>query len=133
MYERMYEILGRVWRFGRVDAFRPKDHGFDSRFSRHVGTLGKSFTHSCLWRFRMKFRHSVHVVSGAPLSISETKTKSKGNDKKRSSETFLRKCRNYFGGPRTESKFVKWSASRKRLRTAALGSNKKLNEKNIIK
>ena len=25
-------------------------HGFDSRSSRHVGTLGKSFTHSCLWR-----------------------------------------------------------------------------------
>src|SRR6218665_4056502 len=27
-----------------------------------------------------------------------------------------------FGGPRTESKFVKWFASRKRLRTADLGS-----------
>ena|SRR6218665_1067382 len=26
-----------------------------------------------------------------------------------------------FGGPRTETKFVKWSASRKRLRTAAQG------------
>ena len=30
----------------RVDAFRPKGHGFDSRSSRHVGTLGKFFTHS---------------------------------------------------------------------------------------
>src|SRR6218665_3680471 len=26
-----------------------------------------------------------------------------------------------FGGPRTETKFVKWSATRKRLRTAGLG------------
>src|SRR6218665_1641551 len=37
----------------------------------------------------------------------------------RNSEIFPRKCRNLFGGPRTETKFVKWSASRKRLRTAA--------------
>jgi len=33
---------------------------------------------------------------------------------------FPRKCRNFFGGPRTETQFVKWSASRKRLRTAGL-------------
>ena len=39
---------GAWWRFGRVDAFHPKGHGFDSRSSRHVGTLGKSFTRSCL-------------------------------------------------------------------------------------
>src|SRR6218665_210227 len=39
---------------------------------------------------------------------------------KRSSEMFPRKCRNFFGGPRTETKFVKWSTPRKRLRTAAL-------------
>ena len=52
-------ILGkRLWKhwcfdeaccpFGRVDDFQPKGHGFDSRSSRHVGILGKSFTYSCL-------------------------------------------------------------------------------------
>src|SRR6218665_139328 len=40
----------------------------------------------------------------------------------RNSGIFPRKCRNFFGGPRTETKFVKWSASRKRLRTAELES-----------
>jgi len=40
--------------------------------------------------------------------------------KKRSSEILRRKCGNLFGGPRTETKFVKWSASRKRLRTTGL-------------
>jgi len=49
------------WRFGRVDAYRPKGHEFDSCSSRHVGTLGKSFTHSCHWRFGVKFRHSIRV------------------------------------------------------------------------
>ena len=53
-----------------VDAFRPNGHGFDSRSSRHVGTFGKSFTHSCLWHFDVKFRHSIHAVSGVPLSSS---------------------------------------------------------------
>ena len=32
----------------RVDAFRPEGCGFESRSSRHVETLGKSFTCSCL-------------------------------------------------------------------------------------
>ena len=50
------------WRFGRVDGFRPKGRGFDSRSSRQVGTVGKSFTYSCLWRFGVKFRHSVRAV-----------------------------------------------------------------------
>src|SRR6218665_3119573 len=57
--ELLKQHLGHVWRIGRVDAFRPKGHGFDSRSSHHVVTLGKSFTHSCLWRFGMKFRHSM--------------------------------------------------------------------------
>ena len=61
---------GRVWRIGRVDAFCPKGHGFDSRSSCHVGTLGKFFTHSYLWRFGVKFRHSIRAVSGALLSSS---------------------------------------------------------------
>ena len=38
------------WRFGWDDSFQPEGRGFDSRSSRHVGTLGKSLTHSCLWR-----------------------------------------------------------------------------------
>src|SRR6218665_147597 len=60
--------VGAWWRFGRVDAFRPNGHGFDFHSSCHVGTLGKSFTHSCLWRFGVKFRHSIRAVSGALLS-----------------------------------------------------------------
>jgi len=45
--------------------------GFDSRYSRHIGTLCKSFTHSCLCRFGVKFRHSIRAVSGASLSTIE--------------------------------------------------------------
>ena len=33
---------------GRFVAFRPKGRGFESHSSRHVGTLGKSFTCHCL-------------------------------------------------------------------------------------
>src|SRR6218665_3585341 len=58
---------GTWWRFGRVDHFRAKGHGFDSRSSRQVGTFGKFLTHNCLWRFGVKFRHSIRSVSGAPL------------------------------------------------------------------
>ena len=64
-------IAGRVWCIGWVDVFRPKGHGFDSRSSCHVGTLGKSLTRNCLWRFGVKFRHSIRAVSGEPLSSSE--------------------------------------------------------------
>src|SRR6218665_499034 len=60
--------VGHEWRIGRVDAFHPRGHGFDSRSSRHVRTLDKSFTHSYLWRFGVKFRHSIRAVSGGPLS-----------------------------------------------------------------
>jgi len=44
--------IGAWWRFGRVDSFCPKGHGFGSRSNLHLGTLGKSFTHStmALWR-----------------------------------------------------------------------------------
>jgi len=56
-------------RGGALVESTPKGHGFNSRSSLHVGTLGKSFTHSCLWRFGVKFRQSC-AVSGAPLSIS---------------------------------------------------------------
>src|SRR6218665_3144068 len=53
-----------------VGAFRPKGRGFDYCSSRHIGTLGKSFSHSCQWRFGVKFRHSIRPVSGAPVSSS---------------------------------------------------------------
>src|SRR6218665_2538365 len=51
------------WLVGRFVAFHPKGRGFESRSSRHVGTLGKSFTHSCLWRFGVKLRHSYSRLS----------------------------------------------------------------------
>jgi len=38
--------------------------------NRHVGTLRKSVTRSCLWRSGVKLRHSIRAVSGAPLSSS---------------------------------------------------------------
>ena len=58
------------WRIGWGDSFQPEGRGFNSRSSRHIGTLGKSLTQSCLWRFGMKLRHSIRAVSGAPLSRS---------------------------------------------------------------
>src|SRR6218665_1929555 len=42
---------GTWWRIGRDDAFRPENRGFESRSYRHIGTLGTSFTYSCLQRF----------------------------------------------------------------------------------
>ena len=63
-------LCGAWWRISWVYAYRSKGHGFDSPSSRHVGTLSKSFTDSCLWRFSVKFRHSIRTVSGAPLSGS---------------------------------------------------------------
>ena len=59
---------GARWRIGRSHAFRPKGRGFESRSSRHLGTLGKSFTRSCLWRLGLKLQHSIRAVSGAALS-----------------------------------------------------------------
>ena len=58
------------WLIGRFVAFRPKGCGFESRSIRHAGTFGKSFTHSFLWRFGVKLRHSICAVSGEPLSNS---------------------------------------------------------------
>ena len=62
-------INKRKKKISRVDAFRLKGHGFDSSSSHHVGTLGKSFTHSSLWRFGVKFRHSIRVVSGIEMNL----------------------------------------------------------------
>jgi len=36
------------WRIDGDDAFRLEGHGFESRSSRHVGTMGKYLTYSCL-------------------------------------------------------------------------------------
>src|SRR6218665_1178458 len=57
-----------LWRIGRVVTLRPKGCGFESRSSRHVVTLGKSFTRSCLLCFSVKLRHSICAVLGAPMS-----------------------------------------------------------------
>ena len=64
----MWDVMGHI---GRVEAFRPEGCGFESRSSSHVGTLGKSLAHSCLWLFSVKLRHSsIRAVSGALLSSS---------------------------------------------------------------
>ena len=51
-YARCFDLQRRGlwtwWRIGWVDDFQPEGRGFDSRSSRHVGTLDKSFTCSCL-------------------------------------------------------------------------------------
>ena len=61
---------GTWWRIGRVEAFRPEGRGFESRSRRHAGTVGKSLTRSCLWRFSVKLRHSIRAMSEA-LMISD--------------------------------------------------------------
>ena len=64
------ESHGAWWLIGRFITFRPKGRGFKSHSSRRVGTLGKSFTRSCLWHFGVKLWHSIRVASGVPLSSS---------------------------------------------------------------
>src|SRR6218665_2369078 len=63
-------IYGTLWRIGKDEAFRTEGRGFESRSSRHIGTLGKSLTRSCLWRFGVKLRNSLRAVSGTLLSSS---------------------------------------------------------------
>ena len=58
-------LCGTWWRLDWDDDFQPEGRGFDSRSSRHVGTLGKSLTYSCLWRFGVKLRHSIRAVVGS--------------------------------------------------------------------
>ena len=48
---------------GKFGVLRPEGLWFESYSSRHVGTLGKSFTHSCLWRFDVL--HSINAVDGS--------------------------------------------------------------------
>ena len=64
-----WRLVGR----GRVNICRPEGCGFESRSSHHVGTLGKSLTRSCLWRFSVKLWHSIHAVSGVFLGSSYLK------------------------------------------------------------
>ena len=65
----MGKHYGAWWFIGRFVAFRSLGRGFESRSSRHIGTLGKPFTR--LWRFGVKLRHSIQLQSGEPLSNSE--------------------------------------------------------------
>src|SRR6218665_1924566 len=54
---------GGAWRLsGKVGAFRPGGRRFESHPSRPFGTLGKSFTHSCLWCFVVLTPHSINAV-----------------------------------------------------------------------
>src|SRR6218665_880587 len=67
----LYNNADGTWcRIGWVDSFQPKGGGFESRPSRHLGTLGKFLTQSCLWRFGVKLRHIIRAVSGALLNRS---------------------------------------------------------------
>src|SRR6218665_352557 len=49
---------GAWWLIGRFGAFHLRGCRFESRSSHHVGTLGKSFTSSCLWCFCMKLHET---------------------------------------------------------------------------
>jgi len=50
--------VGRVGSLADSSSIVWEGRGFESRSVRHVGTLNKSCTHNCLWRFGVKFRHS---------------------------------------------------------------------------
>jgi len=60
-------ISGTWWRLGWDDDFQPESRRFDSRSSRHVGTLGKSFTCSC---FRDKPRPELMCTDISYLDFS---------------------------------------------------------------
>ena len=42
------DTSGEWYLSGKFGALCPEGHRFESHSGRHVGTLGKSFTHSCL-------------------------------------------------------------------------------------
>ena len=56
---------GAWWRIGWVNASELEGRGFESRSSRHVGTLGKSFTYSCLLRLGISDTVSIAVIGSA--------------------------------------------------------------------
>ena len=66
--EEVYKVCGAWWLIWYIR--RLSSEGSESRSSRHVGTLGMSFTRSCRSRFGVKLRYSIRAVSGAPLSSS---------------------------------------------------------------
>jgi len=47
-------MCGVWWHIGIVNTFRPEGRGFESCYSCHVGTLGKSYTCSFLQHFGVK-------------------------------------------------------------------------------
>ena len=44
-------MRGAWWLSGKFGALSPKGRRFESHSCHHVGTLGKFFTHSCMYRF----------------------------------------------------------------------------------
>src|SRR6218665_685928 len=66
-------LTGAWWLIHRVDTCRPMGRGLESR--RHVGSLGKSFIRSCLWRVGVKLRFcykSLVMHKICPISIEAT-------------------------------------------------------------
>ena len=57
----LLHIFRMWWLSGRVGALCPQGRKFESRSSRHVGTLGESFTRSCLWRFACVYSDTVSM------------------------------------------------------------------------
>ena len=70
LYDTEYLYSEAWWPIGIFGAYRPKGCGFESCSTHHIGTLGKSLTHSCQCCFGVKLRHSIRAVSRAPLSSS---------------------------------------------------------------
>src|SRR6218665_3605012 len=63
-------IVGLV---GRFDTVRPKGRGFKCC---HVGTLGKSFAHSCLWCSSVKLRQRICTGTVADCHMHKHKLNS---------------------------------------------------------
>src|SRR6218665_711936 len=92
------------------------------RNARKLGKFGKfflvvrgRFPQNLGWERRRPMHPSPNILHPSP-NVTEKKFKGKMTKKVvRNSENV-----DIFGGPRTETKFVKWSATRKRLRTAVL-------------
>src|SRR6218665_1088010 len=79
---------------------------------------GGRFPQNLGWERGRPMHPSPNILHPSP-NVTEKKFKGKMTKKVvRNSENV-----DIFGGPRTETKFVKWSATRKRLRTAGLGDH----------
>src|SRR6218665_2741330 len=64
------KVCGEWWLIGRLGAFRPKGRQLESPISRHVGTLSKSFTRSCLQGRIKPSGGPCQIYMGGPLSPS---------------------------------------------------------------